>query len=93
MRSAEERGIASAQVDEFDSPTGKGVTGKVEGKPCLLGNAKFLTDSGSRPRSLDERPRRLRGDGATAMFIAVDGKLAGLFRDRRSDQGNRRRRR
>ncbi|MBR0967194.1 heavy metal translocating P-type ATPase [Bradyrhizobium diazoefficiens] len=79
VRAAEERNLPLADVQEFDSPTGKGVTGKVAGKAVLLGNANFLTSSHIDTRPLEEQAERLRGDGATVINIAVDGKLAGIL--------------
>jgi Cu+-exporting ATPase len=79
VRSAKERSLDLSKVEEFDSPTGKGATGKVEGKSVLLGNSNFLTSVGIKTQSLNEQAERLRGDGATVINIAVDGKLAGLF--------------
>ncbi|MFH1342897.1 MAG: heavy metal translocating P-type ATPase [Pseudomonadota bacterium] len=79
VRSANERKLDLGKVDEFDSPTGKGATGKVGGKTVALGNASFLASLGVETRSLHEQGERLRGDGATVINIAVDGQLAGLF--------------
>jgi Cu+-exporting ATPase len=79
VRSAKERNLDLGKVDEFDSPTGKGATGKVDGKPIVLGNAAFLKSLGIDAQSLNDQGERLRGDGATVINIAVDGKLAGLF--------------
>jgi Cu+-exporting ATPase len=79
VRAARERDLDLGKVDEFNSPTGKGATGKVEGKTVLLGNSNFLTSLGVETRSLSEQGERLRGDGATVINIAVDGRLAGLF--------------
>jgi Cu+-exporting ATPase len=79
VRSAKERQLDLAKVEEFDSPTGKGVTGKVDGKAVALGNANFLSSLGVETQSLNEQAERLRGDGATVINIAVDGQLAGLF--------------
>ncbi len=79
VRSANERHLELAKVEQFDSPTGKGVTGEVEGRTVLLGNASFLTSLGVDTRSLNEHAERLRGDGATVINIAVEGQLAGLF--------------
>ncbi len=78
-RSARERHLDLSEVDEFDSPTGRGASGKVDGKHIVLGNSNFLKSLGIETGTLDEQAERLRGDGATAIFIAVDGKLAGLF--------------
>jgi Cu+-exporting ATPase len=79
VRAAKERNLDSSNVEEFDSPTGKGATGKVDGKTIVLGNSNFLTSLGIETRSLNEEAERLRGDGATVINIAVDGRLAGLF--------------
>jgi len=79
VRSAKERSLEPGKVEQFDSPTGKGATGKVDGKSILLGNSKFLASLGVETQSLDADGERLRADGATVINIAVDGKLAGLF--------------
>ena len=79
VRSAKERKLDLSKVEEFDSPTGKGATGKVDGKTVLLGNSNFLKSLGVETQSLHEEGERLRGDGATVINIAVGGKLAGLF--------------
>ena len=79
VRSAKEKNLDLGKVEEFDSPTGKGATGKVDGKTVALGNANFLSSLGVETRSLSEQAERLRGDGATVINIAVDGQLAGLF--------------
>jgi Cu+-exporting ATPase len=79
VRSAKERNLDLSKVEEFDSPTGKGATGKVDGKSILLGNSSFLASLGVETQSLNEQAERLRADGATVINIAVDGKLAGLF--------------
>ena len=79
VRSARERSLDLGKVDEFDSPTGKGVTGKVDGKAIVLGNANFLQSLGVDAQALNVEAERLRGDGATVINIAIDGRLAGLF--------------
>jgi Cu+-exporting ATPase len=79
VAAAAERRIALAPVSDFDSPTGKGVVGMVEGRRLALGNAKFLAELGTASGSLDGEAERLRRDGATAIFLAVDGKLAGVI--------------
>jgi P-type Cu+ transporter len=79
VRAAKERNLDLGKVEEFDSPTGKGATGKVDGKTVVLGNATFLASLGVETQSLNEQGEQLRGDGATVINIAVDGKLAGLF--------------
>jgi P-type Cu+ transporter len=79
MRAAKEKQLALGQVEQFDSPTGKGATGKVDGKTIVLGNAKYLMSIGIDTKALDTEAERLRGDGATVINMAVDGRLAGLF--------------
>jgi Cu+-exporting ATPase len=79
MRAAKEKQLALGQVEQFDSPTGKGATGKVDGKTIVLGNARYLTSIGVDTKTLDGEAERLRGDGATVINMAVDGRLAGLF--------------
>ncbi|MGY2902195.1 heavy metal translocating P-type ATPase [Bradyrhizobium sp. URHC0002] len=79
VRSAKERNLDLGKVEEFDSPTGKGATGKVDGRTVVLGNTNFLQSLGIEARSLNDEGERLRGDGATVINIAIDGKLAGLF--------------
>jgi Cu+-exporting ATPase len=79
LRAAKEKQLALGQVEDFDSPTGKGATGKVDGKTIVLGNAKYLASIGIDTTALDAGAERLRGDGATVINMAIDGKLAGLF--------------
>jgi P-type Cu+ transporter len=79
MRAAKDKQLALGQVEQFDSPTGKGATGEVDGKTIVLGNAKYLTSIGIDTKALDTEAERLRGDGATVINMAVDGRLAGLF--------------
>jgi len=79
VRAAKEKQLALGQVEHFDSPTGKGATGKVDGKTIALGNARYLSSIGIDTTALDAEAERLRSDGATVINMAVDGRLAGLF--------------
>jgi Cu+-exporting ATPase len=79
VRAAKERNLGLREVEDFQSPTGRGATGKVDGKTIVLGNANLLTSAGIETLSLDQQSERLRQDGATVIYIAVDAKLAGLF--------------
>jgi P-type Cu+ transporter len=79
VRAARARGQALGEVDGFYSPTGKGVTGKVDRKTIALGNAPYLASIGITTAALDAEAERLRGDGATVIYAAIDGNLAGLF--------------
>jgi Cu+-exporting ATPase len=79
VQAAKERSIALAKVTEFDSPTGKGVRGKVEGRRLALGNAKFLAELGMDVAALQTEADALRKEGATAIFVAIDGRAAGVI--------------
>ena len=79
VAAANERNIALAEVRDFDSPTGKGVIGTIEGRRVVLGNAKFLRELGISTDALDPEAERLRQDGATAIYLAVDGKASGIL--------------
>jgi Cu+-exporting ATPase len=79
VKAAEERNIALADVRGFDSPTGKGVIGMVERQRAVLGNAKFLAELNIATASLDAEAERLRQDGATAIFLAVNGTVSGVI--------------
>jgi len=79
VRGAEERGISPAKAAAFQSVTGKGVTGQVEGHTVALGNSKLFETLGIDPAGLGEQAEALRRDGQTAMLVAVDGKPAGIL--------------
>jgi P-type Cu+ transporter len=79
VAAADERGITTARVMGFDAPSGKGVLGMVERKRIVLGNAKFLAELNIATASLDAEAERLRGDGATTVFLAVNGQVAGVI--------------
>ena len=63
----------------FDSPAGKGAVGMVDRRRVVLGNAAFLSELGISTAALDAEAERLRRDGATAIYVALDGKLAGVI--------------
>ena len=79
VKAAAERKIDLAEVEGFDAPAGKGVIGMVEKKRVALGTAKFLKELNIDPAALADEAERLRQDGATAIFLALDGKLAGVI--------------
>jgi Cu+-exporting ATPase len=79
VAAAKARGLALGKVRGFDSPTGKGAIGMVERKHIVLGNGRFLSELNIDIGSLSEAADRLRQDGATVIFIAVNGKLAGAI--------------
>ncbi len=78
VEGATDRGVSLAQAESFESITGKGVRGLVEGKTVALGNARMMEDLGVSFGSLAERAEAMRADGQTVMFVAVDGRPAGL---------------
>ena len=79
VAAAVERSIALAEVVDFDSTTGKGVVGTVEGHKVTLGSDKFLAERGVGAVSRAADAERLRRDGATVIFLAVDGDFAGIL--------------
>jgi Cu+-exporting ATPase len=79
VAAAAERKIDLAPVRGFNAPAGKGVVGMVERKRLALGNAAFLIELNIDTAALTEEAERLRQDGATAIFLGVNGKLAGVI--------------
>jgi Cu+-exporting ATPase len=77
VASAKERGVELKNVTGFASVTGKGVTGTIGGRVVAVGNAGLFKDLGVASADLESRADALRRDGATAMFVAVDGRPAG----------------
>jgi Cu+-exporting ATPase len=75
---ARERHVGSADVKRFESATGRGVTGTVDGRAVAIGNLRHFQALGVDPGTLPVRADELRRDGQTVMFVAVDGKPAGL---------------
>jgi heavy metal translocating P-type ATPase len=79
VKAATERGLKLWSVDGFASPAGKGVTGTIDGRRVVIGNRSFMKETGIDTGSLEVRADALRGEGATAIFVAVDGKAAGTL--------------
>jgi Cu+-exporting ATPase len=79
VKAAEARAIAMAPVRDFDSPTGKGALGVVDGRRVVLGNRTFLAEQRIDVAALAKDAEDLRRDGATAIFIGVDDRAAGIF--------------
>ncbi len=76
---ASDRGVALSPVADFQSVTGKGVTGVVDGRPVAIGNLRHMEALGIASPPLLERAEALRREGQTVMLIAIDGKAAGLI--------------
>jgi P-type Cu+ transporter len=76
---AAERGVAAGNATGFEAVTGKGVRGTVDGRAVALGNRLLLEELSADLGALGARADQLRGEGQTAMFVAVDGRLAGML--------------
>ncbi|WP_292962899.1 heavy metal translocating P-type ATPase [Novosphingobium sp. UBA1939] len=79
VEAAKARNIALSAVNGFDSPTGRGALGIVEGKKIVLGNARFLTEQGIDTAQLSAAADDLRREGATAIFVEIDGQAGGAI--------------
>ncbi|TAL28488.1 MAG: heavy metal translocating P-type ATPase [Phenylobacterium sp.] len=79
LRAAKDRGLTLSEPEAFDSPVGKGVEGRVDGRMLLLGSARFLEERGIDTSALTDDADVLRSDGVTAIFMGVDGRAAATF--------------
>jgi len=79
VEAATERSLEIPAVSDFDSPTGKGALGTVEGRRITLGNARFVAEAGVDAAPMAAQADALRADGATAIFMGVDNRVAGVF--------------
>ncbi|SOD22845.1 copper-transporting P-type ATPase [Nitrosomonas ureae] len=79
VMAAKKKGLNLVAADEFDSPTGKGVIGKINGQAVVLGNVMLMEEKSINVSSLSTQADELRSDGATVIFIAVDGQAAGIL--------------
>ena len=79
VQAAQERNIALTDVHDFDAPIGKGVTGLIDGRRLVIGNARMLREAHVELGPLVSEADALRQDGATVIFIAIDGSAAGVL--------------
>ena len=79
LRKARERGLEIGEAGEFQAVEGLGVEATVDARKILLGNLKLMVDRGVETGGLEKKAERLSGEGKTVMFVAVDGKPAGLL--------------
>jgi Cu+-exporting ATPase len=79
VQGAEERGVALVNAEDFDSVTGKGVRGRVDGKEVALGNRALMDSLGVGVSGLVGAAEDLRAEGQTVMFVALGRSLAGLL--------------
>ena len=73
------RGLTFGKAEDFDSPVGKGVTGSVDGRKLIIGSHRIMEEESVDVSALAEEAERLRGEGATVIFVAIDGRVGGLF--------------
>ncbi|MGO8083067.1 copper-transporting P-type ATPase [Rhizobium leguminosarum] len=79
VNAAQERGLVLEDAQDFDSPVGRGVTATVGGRKLILGSHRIMEDTQIDVSSMTAKAEQLRDEGATVIFIATDGALAGLF--------------
>jgi len=79
VAAAKQRRLLLSEVTDFDSPTGRGALGTVEGRRIVLGNARFLAEQSIDTATLAKAADDLRSSGATAIFVGVDGRLGGVI--------------
>ncbi len=79
VAAASDRGLELSEPQDVDSPVGKGVYGTVDGRAVAIGNTNFLKERGIDVSALEAQADALREDGATAIFVGVDGKAAGVI--------------
>ncbi|TYC86704.1 heavy metal translocating P-type ATPase [Novosphingobium sp. BW1] len=76
---AQRRDLALGELSQADFPTGKGAQGRVDGRRVLVGSARFLEENRIATGEASETPEALRKNGATAIFVALDGNLGGVL--------------
>lgn len=79
VASARERRVGIGKVEDFHARSGEGVTGRLDGRALALGNRRLLAAQGIDPGPLDAMARELAAQAQTPMFLAVDGRIAGLI--------------
>lgn len=79
VEAAKARGLTLSAAADFDSPVGKGVTGTIAGSRVVIGNARMMEEASVDIAEMFSAADRFRGDGATAIFVGIDGKAAGVL--------------
>jgi Cu+-exporting ATPase len=79
LNAAKDRGLSLGEVSNFAAPSGKGATGVVDGKAVALGNAMLMSELNITTQDLDGAAETARRDGATAIYVAIDGRAAGTI--------------
>jgi Cu+-exporting ATPase len=76
---ARDKGVSPTKVESFESRTGRGVTGMIDGREIALGNRALIDELGIAPGEVADRAEEMRREGQTAMFVAADGRTVGLL--------------
>jgi Cu+-exporting ATPase len=79
VTAARDKGMAIAPAANFDAPPGEGARAAVEARPVSVGNAAWISEAGADALPLQQRAEEFRAQGATVVFVAIDGRLAGLL--------------
>ncbi|MGH0217702.1 copper-transporting P-type ATPase [Sinorhizobium meliloti] len=79
VEAANESRLGLGTAENFDSPVGKGVTGTVKGHRLVIGSHQIMSEEKVDVAPLTEKAESLRGEGATVIFVAIDGRVGGLF--------------
>ena len=79
VAAAKAQNLTLAEATDFDSPVGKGVTGGVDGRRLIIGNQRIMTEAGIALAALQTEAATFSGEGATVVFVAIDGQAAGLI--------------
>jgi Cu+-exporting ATPase len=79
VSAADERSVKIPDAENFESQTGKGVRGKIQGKTVLVGNEKLMKESGISMNGFDAKAQQLQAEAQTVIFVAIDGKVAGII--------------
>jgi Cu+-exporting ATPase len=79
VEAANESRLGLGTAENFDSPVGKGVTGTVKGRRLVIGSHQIMSEEKVDVAPLTEKAEALRGEGATVIFVAIDGRVGGLF--------------
>ena len=78
VQAAQDRSLHLTNPTDFNSPVGKGVTGKIDGRSILIGGSALVFDQGVSTQALDQEAEALRANGAIVVFVLLDGVIAGL---------------
>ncbi|PCI77004.1 MAG: copper-transporting ATPase [SAR86 cluster bacterium] len=79
VAAARGRNLTQKTVDDFDSASGIGVSGRIDNSKLLLGNTAFINQNGIETSAVSDDADNMRKDGASVMYLAIDGNVAGLL--------------